>query len=210
MPFNRPTLSDLIERDRADIDARLPGADSKLRRSTLDVLARMHAGALNGAYGFIDWVSRQIFPDSAEAEELARWAGIWGVTRKAAAPAAGAVALTGVNGSVVPVATPLIRSDGVEYRTVAEAEIALGVASVTVEAVEAGLSGNADAATRLTFVSPVAGVQALAIVEVGGLGGGADEEDDDALGRACSTASAVRRRVDRKAIMSAGRWKCRA
>ena len=49
MSFNRPTLSDLIARARGDIETRLPGADSTLRHSVLDVLARMHRLATSKA-----------------------------------------------------------------------------------------------------------------------------------------------------------------
>ena len=43
MPFARPSLADLIARAAADIEAGLPGADARLRRSNLAVLGRMHA-----------------------------------------------------------------------------------------------------------------------------------------------------------------------
>jgi uncharacterized phage protein gp47/JayE len=181
MPFNRPILSTLIERARDDFDARLPGADSRLRRSVLDVLARVHAAATNGLYGFLNWISLQVFPDTAETEQLARWAAIWGVSRKASVPAAGGVDVTGANGSAIPAGTTLVRSDSVEYLTTADAVIAGGVATLQVEAIDAGVGGNAAAAQRLVFSSPVAGVNANATIAAGGLTGGADEEADESL-----------------------------
>ena len=48
MSFTRPTLTELIGRSQDDIDARLPGADSRLRRSAVGVLATVHAGAVHG------------------------------------------------------------------------------------------------------------------------------------------------------------------
>lgn len=181
MPFNRPTLTTLIERARDDFNARLPGADSRLRRSVLDVLARIHAAVAHGLYGFQEWISRQVFPDTAEAESLARWAAIWGVTRKAAVPASGAVVVTGANGAGVPAGALLIRADGAEYR-VTEARVVTGVASVVpVEAVDAGAGGNAPAGQRLNFVSPIVGVNVAAVIDAGGLTGAADQEDDDSL-----------------------------
>lgn len=181
MPFNRPTLSTLIDRARDDFDARLPGADSRLRRSVLDVLARIHAAATNALYGFLDWIARQVFPDTAEAEQLARWAAIWGVARKASEPATGPVTATGANGSAIPAGTLLVRSDGAEYLTTADALIAAGIAALTVEAVAAGQAGNSPTSQRLVFSSPVAGVNAGALIGAGGLAGGADEEEDEAL-----------------------------
>lgn len=54
MPFNRPTLPQLIQRNITDIESRLPGRDARLRRSNLNVLAKVHAGAAHGLYGALD------------------------------------------------------------------------------------------------------------------------------------------------------------
>ena len=62
MSFERPTLSQLIARIEDDITARLPGADSRLRRNALNVLARTYAGAIHGSYGLLDDISR-FLPD---------------------------------------------------------------------------------------------------------------------------------------------------
>jgi uncharacterized phage protein gp47/JayE len=183
VPFNRPTLSQLIDRVSGDFDARLPGADSRLRRSVLNVLGRVHAAATNGLYGFLEWCSRQLFPDTAEAEQLGRWAAIWGVRRKAALAADGPVAITGVDGALVPAGTVLVRSDGAEYRSTAAKIVAAGAASLPVVAIAAGIDGNAAAGQRLTFASPVPGVNASALVSAPGIVGGAEEEADEALRR---------------------------
>lgn len=180
MPFNRPTLSDLVAQARDDIDTRLPGADSRVRRNALDVLATIIAGGLHGLYGLLDYIWRQIFPDSAEAENMARWAAIWGVTRKAASAATGTADLTGVNGSILPEGTLFVRSDGAEYRATATATIAAGIASVSVEATVPGTKGNAPAAQKLNLVSPIAGVNSVATLTAGATTG-ANEEDDDSL-----------------------------
>lgn len=181
MPFSRPTLSELIARDESDLEGRLPGGNAQLRRSIEKVLARVHAGGLHGLYGALDYQARQLMPDTADAEHLERWAGVWGVARKPAEKAAGEAALTGVNGSVVPAGTRLQREDGAEYLTTAEATIALGVATAAIEAAAAGAAGDAEAGTALTFVSPVAGVSSAAVVTGGDLVGGVDAESDDSL-----------------------------
>lgn len=181
MPFSRPTLSQLVERARDDIDTRLPGADSRLRRSVLDVLARVHAGATHGLYGLLDWLWRQLFPDTAEADSLARWAAIWGLTRKPATIATGKARVTGANGAIVPAGALLVRSDGAEYLTAQAATIAAGEALLDIAAGAAGPAGNAEAGVVLTFASPVAGVVATAAVQAPGLVGGGGEEADDAL-----------------------------
>lgn len=179
--LSRPTLTELLERAHNDINARLPGADSRLRHSALSALAITHAGALHGAYGYLNFLSEQLLPDTADAEHLARWAAIFGLSRQAAAPATGPVTATGGDGSTIAAGTVLQRGDGAEFVTQADATVAAGTATLTVEASSPGLQGNSLAGVQMTFTSPVTGVATAAVVGVGGLTGGKDEEGDDLL-----------------------------
>lgn len=181
MAFTRPTLTQIIERAQSDIETRLPGADAALKTAVLNVLARTHAGALHGLYGHLDWIARQVLPDTADAEILERWASIWNVSRKAASFAAGPVTLTGTTGAVVPGGTRLAAADGQEFETDTEVAIAAGTATAQITALTAGQAGNLAAGTAVTLVSPVAGVNAQATVAAGGLVSGADAETDSAL-----------------------------
>lgn len=181
MPYNRPTLPDLIDAAETDIEARLPGADARLRNSNLNVLARVEAAGLDGIYDFVVWVSKQILPDTSEAEILDRHASIWGITRTPAAFAQGNVTISGTNSTVIPAGTRLRRADEVTYKTDAEATIASGTATVAVTAETAAAAGNASAAAAVSLISPIAGVTTLAAVASGGLTGGADAETDAAL-----------------------------
>ena len=181
MPFNRPTLTQLIDRGRADIDSRLPGADSKLPASVLDVKARTSAGAVHGLYGYLDWLADQILPDRAEEEMLVRHASNRGLTRKAALGAKGNVEVTGIHGVAVPVGSALVSDAGVEFRTTAAVTLVAGTATVPVEEIAGGVDGDTAPATQLRFVAPIAGVNAVATVQAPGLTGGAAEEDDEAL-----------------------------
>lgn len=181
MSFARPDLQTLIDRAAGDIETRLPGADARLRRSNLNVLARVHAGGVHGLYGYLDWLARQILVDLAEAEILERHASIWGIARVPAAFAVGQATATGTNGTVVPAGTFFRRADGAEYATDAEATIVGGSAALALVAVEAGQAGNAAANTTLNIVTPIAGLNAVATVMAGGLTSGADIEEDDSL-----------------------------
>lgn len=180
MPFSRPTLQELINRTSADAVARL-GLEELLRRDDMQVLTRVLSGASHSLHGHVAWLAEQIIIDTAEAEYLARWANIWGVDRKPAAAAVGNVTLNGSNGIVIPAGTALVRTDGAEYTTNAEATIAGGTATVAVTASVAGAAGNALASTALNLVSPITGVNSQVTVASGGLTGGADTETDDAL-----------------------------
>lgn len=182
MPFVRPDLPTLIDRAAADIESRLPGADARLRRSNLNVLARVHAGATHGLYGYLDWIARQILVDTAEGEILARHATIWLPSgRLPAAYAVGAVTVTGSDGATVPQGSVFKRADGATYSTTAEATIAGGTAQIALAADEAGQSGNAAAGVALNLDSPIAGINAAATVTAAALTGGADIEGDASL-----------------------------
>lgn len=177
--YRRPTLGELVAANEADFSSRLPGADSRLRRSVLSVLARVLAGSTHLLYGFIDFIARQLFPDTATGDFLKRWATIWGVVERPETKAQGLVTLTGVNGSIVGEGKVLQRGDGVEYETTQAVTISGGTATVSVRCRQAGSVGNTPAGTALTFVSPVSGVNAQATSEE--LTGGANREDIESL-----------------------------
>lgn len=181
MPFNRPTLPDLIDRAVNDIEARLPGVDARLRRSNLNVLAQVQAAGIHGLYGYLEYLARQMLPDTAEVEFLDRMATLWlPQPRKAATAAAGVVTFTGTNGSAVPVGTVLSRADGAEYTTNTEVIVTSGTATVAITAVLAGVAGNHEAGnTTLTLVTPITGIQSSALA--GLLTNGADTETDASL-----------------------------
>ncbi|MGN7832670.1 baseplate J/gp47 family protein [Pseudoxanthomonas sp. 22568] len=181
MAFSRPTLKELVERVLADISSRVTGGNAIPRRSNLGVIGRAVAGVAHGLYGFISWLARQVIPDLAEGEFLARWASVWGVGRRPAAPATGSVVFTGTNGIAIPADTRMMRADGAEFATTAEAVIAVGQAVVPVSAVEPGAAGNTDANVSLAVAAQIIGVSATAKVATGGLGGGSDLESDESL-----------------------------
>lgn len=181
MAFQRPTLAQLIERIGQDFVSRLSLVGGVLRRSVVGVMARVFAGAAHELHGFLEFLSRQVFPDTSELEYLERQGSLYDVNRKAATFATGNVELSGNDGTLIPTGTLLQRSDGARYETQADGTIASGVAVVAVEALDAGDDGNADALVVLTLVSPIAGANSTAIVETGGLSGGADQESDDDL-----------------------------
>lgn len=180
MPFERPSLSDLIAQAQADTEARLPGSDARTRRSNLNVLARVLAGTTHGLYGYLDFLARQVFPDTADAEHLDRWSAIWGVTRKPPAFAVGTLDFVGQTGAVIPAGSVLATGE-IEYETDADVTFAGAIASGAVTALTPGAAGNLSGGITLAFVSPVSGVSASATVAAGGLAGGVDAESDAAL-----------------------------
>jgi uncharacterized phage protein gp47/JayE len=180
MPFTRPPLKSLIDRSIADIHARLPGSDALLPVSNLNVLAHVNAAAVHGLYGFLDWLSKQVMPDTADDDYLARWASIWKVNRRPAAPATGVVTLSGIPGASVLAGTQLSSAHGERYNLLEDVTLVAETAIARVEAVTPGAAGNL-AIGALTLVSPVPGIKSTAIVAMDGLTGGTDAESDASL-----------------------------
>jgi len=181
MAFQRPTLQTLVARVLADIEAQLPGTDARLRHSLLDILARAQAATAHGLHGHIDYLAKQIIIDTAESEYLDRWASVWNVTRKVATAAQGNVTFSGTDASVIPLGTTLQRGDGWQYTTDAEGTIVAGVAVVAITSVTVGDDSNASAASTLSLVTPITGVDNTATVDGSALTGGAEIETDEAL-----------------------------
>lgn len=177
MAFQRPTLTDIIERVFSDMTSRLALQGALLRRSVVGVLARVLAGASHMLHGHLEWIAKQVIPDTAD-EWLPRWAAIWNVPRRDAEFAGGPVTFTGtINGATIEAGTIVRRADGVDYATQADATITAGTATVDVLAVAAGAVGNADSGTALALLFPIAGVNSSATVAAGGIVNGSDVED---------------------------------
>jgi len=182
MAWSRPTLATLINRAQADIETSIPGADAKLRRSNLGIIAKIVSALSHGLHGRLDYIIKQILPDTADTVHLDRHATLWlKQPRKPAEYAIGSVLFTGANDKLIEAGTVLVRADGVEYLTAADVTIAAGIASASVSALVAGQAGNAVAGTLLSLASPIDGVTGTATVESAALTGGADLEKDPAL-----------------------------
>lgn len=177
--WTRPTLTELRDRVEAGVRAEL-GVGPLLRRGILKAVTLGLAGALHELHGHQAWLARQAFPDTAEGAELEHWADRWGMTRKQAEYATGTVEFAGVDGASIAPGVQVRRSDGRIYVTTGSGTIASGVASVAVQAMEAGAAGDLAAESALTLVNPLDGITG-AEVEEPGLAGGADQETDTAL-----------------------------
>lgn len=182
MPFERPTFAQLLERARADIETRLPGADSRLPFSDLDVLAHVLANATHDLHAHLDYLADQIHPDTADRAHLVRHAAWWGVPPKPATQAKGPVTVLGAVDAAVEAGT-LMQYGGRDYTVDADVVLAAATALVAVTARDAGIAGNVPAGAKLAFVGPVAGVQSQATAETGITDGTDDESAGNLLAR---------------------------
>jgi uncharacterized phage protein gp47/JayE len=157
-----PTLRDLRLAAESDLQVE---ASSVLPQSLRRALAYALAGIGYLYLTALQFLSRQLFLDTAASNFALLWASIFGVEPNPATQAQGTVQVFGAEGSSLVGGEILERSDGVQFTvdgpyTFDETEEV--TASVT--AVEAGDDGNTAATTTLTFQSPPAGVEAEAIV----------------------------------------------
>nr|DAZ55831.1 MAG TPA: Baseplate J like protein [Caudoviricetes sp.] len=175
MAFDRPTLRELITQMTTDAE-REAGA-KQLRQSNLRVLPKVFAYACHGLYGFITWILKQLFPDTAEKQFLERQASIQGIYRRAASKATGTLTVSYTEGATLPVGTIFMADDQTRYETTAEPEV--GSYTVPVQCLETGTIGNREASQTYTLVSPVVGVDAEAVGSE--MAGGAEAESDESL-----------------------------
>ncbi|HWV10733.1 MAG TPA: baseplate J/gp47 family protein, partial [Pseudomonas sp.] len=176
MGFKRPTLPELIERVDNDLVSRLPGGQAVLASRLTRILATGEAGVAHGLYGYLQWLERQLFPETCD-DDLLHLHSV-GVPRRQASTASGPLVFTGTTGAVIDAGTR-VQAEGREYRVTQDSVLVAGTATVDIEAIEAGGAGSLTAGTQLSLVSPVVGVSTTATVGAAGITGGADTERFD-------------------------------
>lgn len=191
MPFNRPTLSELRQRNLSYIQSELKTGGNLLRFSNIGVISDADAGMAHLHYGYLDYIALQSTPYNATDEYLAAWAALKDVFRKPANPATcPIVEFSGTTGRVIAAGSLLNRADGYQYRLDHGVTIGVGgTATVSITAVlpsvlddssGGGVAGNADAGTSLTLDVAIDGVMSVATAIVK-ISGGADIESEDAF-----------------------------
>lgn len=190
MPWPLISLRDRRRQVRDDIAAHLPGADASVANSVLRVVADAQAALTHDNDLHLDWLARQMMPDTAEAEFLERWANIWlPQGRKGATASKGFITVAGSIGAAVPtgaeLAATVLTADGtpesVTYRVLEGVVLTSSTALVQVEAITAGAITNLDEGAMLAFAVLPDSVDGEAVVAAPGLAGGADIEPDAEL-----------------------------
>lgn len=118
MSFERPALSQLIEQTQSDFEARLPGADARVHNSLINVLARVHAGALHGLYGYLESIRDNAFLIDPDDDYLELMASRWGISREANNYAGGYAFFFATNGVVIPEGYLMQDKNGRNYATI--------------------------------------------------------------------------------------------
>jgi uncharacterized phage protein gp47/JayE len=188
MPWSTPTLKQVRSLVRDAVQGSLPGADAMVPNSVLRVICDIMGALCHLVLQYIEWLSRQLLPDTAEKEWLDRHGNIWltnadgSIGRKLATTAAGQASFTAQTVNVVVTAGTQLTylGSGITYATTADAAVNIGVVTpAPIVAIEPGSAGNLDAGTTLSIVAPVPGLAPTASVM--SLEGGTDDETDDEL-----------------------------
>ena len=148
------------------------------------VRASGEAAAIEGLYQHQQWLYAQIFPDTADTDNLYRHALEHGLTPKIAVSASGFATFSGSIGAPIPVGTALQSAGNIVFVTTAPAVIgSLGTGVVAITAVVAGSMGNLPIDTALTLSSAPAGISSSALVSTATTGGTDDETSAALLNR---------------------------
>ncbi|MCA1452828.1 baseplate J/gp47 family protein [Bradyrhizobium sp. BRP22] len=185
MPWSTPTLKDTRRLTRDYVLSQL-GAKAMIPNSVLRIMSDAMAGLTHLTFLYLDWLAKQLLPDTAETEWLDRHGVIWlenadgSKGRKAATYAHGEIQFTGINATIIPVGSLLTGPNRVQYQTVTAGEIGsggTGVANAT--ALTAGTVGNLPDGTAMGLVEAIPGVDTAGLL--GDMSGGVDTETDDQL-----------------------------
>lgn len=152
-----------------------------------DLSVRLYAVAaqIYGLYAQVEWLSKQCFPQTAQAGWLDRHAALRGLERREAVRAEGnirfSVSAPAVADLAIPAGTVCATAGMTRFETTAGATLKAGETSVIApaRAVEPGEGGNVPAGSILAMAVPPVGVGACVNPEA--FSGGADAESDDAL-----------------------------
>lgn len=191
MPFKRPTLTELREKNRTQLQSELRKTGALLRYSNMRVLADADAGLSHLHYGYLDYIALQATPFNSTDEWLAGWAGLKSVYQNPANPASTpSYQFSGTAGAPVNKGAVLRRGDGYRYSLVDAVTIgADGTAhgkltAILPDIIDApnggGIDGNADAGTSLTLDISLPGVDASGVM-IEPATGGADIETQESL-----------------------------
>ena len=139
----------------------------------------MLAAAVNGLYGYLDWIARMAVPFTAAGEFLAGWGAFKGLTYKGATQAALTVTYVAAGPATIDSGQAIGRGDSAQFVTTATVSVeAAGNLVVPVQAVLAGAAGNTPPGAIMTLASPVSGVNSSGVAGAATTVG-ADVETDD-------------------------------
>jgi uncharacterized phage protein gp47/JayE len=180
MSFKRDSLAVLLDRIYVNYISLFRPLDKTPRQNLLKVFASVEAGMYHQLLGDLDFLSKQIFPDSAEGEYLREHWSIKTVPLYAIA-ASGEATVTGTANKPIPSGVVFAAASGEHYYLNKSSKLdANGEAIITLKSENPGQQGNLAAGEKLSIISAIpAGIDSEAMVSGNGIIGGADAETDE-------------------------------
>lgn len=164
MPFERPSLDQLIDRVDTDIKGGL-NITTVLRRSFIGVISRALAGLSHLMHGYLEFISKQTLPDTGEDSTVNRWAIMYNVPRKEATFAEVNIDIVFTDAGTVPIDTIYQRQDGIQYTLSSEiSSLLAATVQGKVIATTSGNDGNMAIGDSLSLLSPIANVDSAVLV----------------------------------------------
>lgn len=157
MSFERPSLNQIFERIKSDVKTGL-SITTILSRSFVGVFAKAFAGTSHVLHGHVEFIFKQLFPDTAEKQYLDRHSSIYNVTRSQAVYTHVQAIFTGTNGRTIPAGTELQSDTGNKYIVELDVIISSETALVSAIAIESGAKTNLSNSDPLKLVSAISGV----------------------------------------------------
>lgn len=180
MPFKKDSLAVTLDRVYANYTSLYRPLDKTPRHNLLKVFSSVDAGMYHQLLGDLDFLSLQIFPDTAEGDYLREhWSSR--TTPLYAIAANGNVIVSGKPQKPIPAGMVLAAASGERYYTEQSYRVGVdGVVTVYVKAQDTGTKTNLAAGEELSIVSAIpAGIDSKAVVDADGITGGADAETDE-------------------------------
>lgn len=153
--------------------------------SVARVLADSNSGLAFLTLSYLQWLSDQILPDTAESTFLDRFANIWlRDPRKPPFYAVGTVSVTATSGAIIPLGQQFVSGGGTGgpvFAATAQVTIGASPCNIPIVAISpySGVIGNLDPGTVLALSPSVQNISGAA--NVISLTGGAEQETDDEL-----------------------------
>jgi len=179
LPYNRPSLTEIINRIENDFVFRVDNSQTFLQKSVFKIFSRVYGGSNHLLYDYIEFVKDQLFISSADRETLEKHGAEYGIFAGNGEKATGQVIATGTNGVIIPIDTELESSTGNKYKVLFTATIVAGNATINIEAKETGTIFDELTGVILTFISPIPGVNSTVTVIGTGIEGGVDADTDE-------------------------------
>jgi uncharacterized phage protein gp47/JayE len=178
--FKRDSLAVLLDRVYANYTSLFRPFDKTPRQNLLKVFASVDAGIYHQLLGDLDFLSKQIFPDTAEGEYLREH---WSIKTPPlhAVTAFGEATVTGMAGKTIHSGVVFQAASGERYYLEKSYRLdAAGQAIITVKAENPGQQGNLTPGEKLSIISAIpVGIDSEAVASGAGITGGSDAETDE-------------------------------